>query len=234
MRCAGIAGFFRERVQLVQTVVHAAVLHAEHAVRRLSIPAERAFRDPIAEVFGNRQRRRISAERITIDQSRKQFVHRVPRHPRFRFDIRFPLLDVIELRFHAARLRFGRRPEKALFALAFPLAFGKPVHHAFQLCGEFLPLRRANAAVRDSLRKRGEIMPHRMTRNEVALPAAVPHIGRTDPRVLVKSCQKTPVVERKQIRRLLLQRVFQVFPLRDNASERKRFHLRIPHTSSNT
>ena len=188
------ARLLREGVQLVHAVVHAAVFDGEHALLRRIIPRKHAFGDPIPQPFRDIERGRIAAQPVAVQKPCKQLVHRVPRHPRLRLDIQLSALDIIKLRLGILLGNQRRRPQKAGAAFAALLTLPEPVHHAYKLLLDLVPLVRRNARIAGRLRECREIVPGAVSRNQLILPAAVADIGRRDARILVKSCKKTPDV----------------------------------------
>ena len=155
-----IAGDF---VELIEAVIHAAVLNRENGIMRLLVPCLAACERPVTELGGDFLRSLLAGEVIDIDESLNHLVHGVPRHPSLIDDVGLVLLDQIELLLDVVGVLDLTCPEESGPALGIVLALLHAVEQCIQFVGKRLALRIRQIRILIRHCNRGEIVTDRMT-----------------------------------------------------------------------
>ena len=100
-------------VELVQAVVHAAVLDTKDDAAGGIRPALGAVVNPVAQALGNLQGSFISGILVNINNTCHNLVHSVPRHPGFGGDVGLVLFYVVKLEFNVALVGNSSAKEKS-------------------------------------------------------------------------------------------------------------------------
>ena len=176
VRRNGIARVPRHPIEVVEAVVHAAVFDTEHDALRGIRPLTDALIHPVAQLDDDGERLFVASERVRVEQSRDDLVHRVPRHPRLGIDIRSALLHVIELDLDIGIVDDARAPQEALFraarAVVIFLTLRERIDDIVQLVCKLFPILLRRARIGDRLRERRQVVPHRVPADQCVLPAA--------------------------------------------------------------
>ena len=106
-----------DKVEVIQTVVHASVLYGKHGIAGLLAPALCSVIHPVAESRTDIFSRSIAGCIVDIHQAGDELVHCVPRHPCVIEDICLAHLNTVELPLNIAVRRNRCCPQEAAFSL---------------------------------------------------------------------------------------------------------------------
>ena len=157
--------------ELIEAVIHAAVLDRQHAFSCLLIPGKNTVTSPVGKCFCHGKSTRGLRIYIKIDHALQYLVKRVPRHPLLRlgFSLQHIELDLKILRI----LDRGRRQKTAA---VFLLTLGKTGHDRLCITDaevECFSGRILATKICNTHRQRREIMTDTMTCDETVFPSAI-------------------------------------------------------------
>ena len=189
-----------DAVELVQTVVHAAVLDREHGIVLLLVPCRTAVVYPVSEVRAEVLGVRVASGVVYVDDSGDELMHCVPRHPRLVDDISLADFDIVELDFNTRAARVSCCPYKSGLALGVFLALTHTVDEGLHFCFESLFLFGREVGVLISLSESRKVVTNGVSCDIGVFPAAIScRAAGIESGVLAETGKKLVVVESKQV-----------------------------------
>ena len=173
VRCDRVRILSGDLIELIEAVVHAAVLDRKHSIMRLRAPFRRTVVCPVAEVGRDCFRGLIAGRIVYIDKTLNDLVHRIPRYPRLSDDIGLALFDKIKLHFDIVGIFDLSGPEKSGFSLGILLTDTHPVQQRLDLALKRTALCGSQCGILICLRNRREIMSDAVTGDQGIFPAGV-------------------------------------------------------------